>query len=360
MCAQADALAAELAARRERRAASGKFNSTSPARPLSISTGAIFYLRGGGAGLVRHCWPQARGYSIAVRANLLSRPHHKKRVGETPHAIAIPDFAEARRCRADRRFAGHARDHVRRRAIQDDGQSRPADQCAERAAELADDERRLRLDALLQAHPDQPRQRQEPPHGLGAGARRHAGHRPERPRERSQSADRQRLHVHDRRLGQRLQDRRPQARQGRVRLDRRRRRAAGGQRVAHARHRAVGRSGDRQPDRRPRHRGQPRQRRDRLGQAGRQGQRVRHQGAVLHRADHRRRHGAGRQRRRRRRHPRLARGARRQDRQRAVALVRRAQARRSGQRDLEGQEQRLEDRRRRHSGRPAPTIRPPS
>ena len=48
------------------------------------------------------------------------------------------------------------------------------------------------------------------------------------------------------------------------------------------------------------------------------------------------------------RHPRLARRARRQDRQRAVALVRGAEARRSRQRDLEGQEQRLEDRRRRH------------
>ncbi len=54
-----------------------------------------------------------------------------------------------------------------------------------------------------------------------------------------------------------------------------------------------------------------------------------------------------RQRRRRRRHPRLDRGARRQDRRRAVAMVRHPEARRPGQRDLEGQEQRLEDRRRR-------------
>ena len=118
--------------------------------------------------------------------------------------------------------------------------------------------------------------------------------------------------------------------------------------LAHARHRAVGRPGHRQSAGRPRHRDQPRLRRDRVGQAGRQGQRVRHQGALLHRADHSGRQGAGRQRRRRRRHARLAGGARRQDRQRAVALVRGAEAGRAGQRDLEGQEQRLEDRRRRH------------
>ena len=48
------------------------------------------------------------------------------------------------------------------------------------------------------------------------------------------------------------------------------------------------------------------------------------------------------------RHPRLDRRARCQHRQRAVALVRGAEARRSGQRNLEGQDQRLEDRRRRH------------
>jgi len=38
-------------------------------------------------------------------------------------------------------------------------------------------------------------------------------------------ADRQRLHVHHRRLGHRVQDRRPQPEQGRVRLDQRFRRA---------------------------------------------------------------------------------------------------------------------------------------
>ncbi len=57
----------------------------------------------------------------------------------------------------------------------------------ERAAELAADERRLRLDPLLEALADQPRQREEPADGLGAGARRHAGRRAERSRERGQS-----------------------------------------------------------------------------------------------------------------------------------------------------------------------------
>ncbi len=88
-------------------------------------------------------------------------------------------------------------------------------------------------------------------------------------------------------------------------------------------------------------------------------QRIRQQGEVLHRAAGGGRQGPRRQRRRRRPHPRLARGARRQDRQRAVALVRGAQAGRSGQRDLEGQEQRLEDRRRRHLADRLLRSRPP-
>ena len=57
------------------------------------------------------------------------------------------------------------------------------------------------VNPVLEALPDQPRQRQEPPDGLGPGARRHAGCRTERPGKRGQPADRQRLHVHDRRLG---------------------------------------------------------------------------------------------------------------------------------------------------------------
>ena len=132
---------------------------------------------------------------------------------------------------------------------------------------------------LFQALPDQSRQRQEPAHGVGAGAARHAGHRPERSGERSQSADRQRLHVYQRRLGHGLQDRRALGRPRRVRVDRRSRRQARGQHPAHPRHRAVGRPRHQQSPRRPRHRDQPRQRRDRMGQAGRQAERVRHQGA---------------------------------------------------------------------------------
>ena len=88
----------------------------------------------------------------------------------------------------------------------------------------------------------------------------------------------------------------------------------------------------------------------------RQAQRVRHQGADELGAGDGRRQGHRRQRRRRRRHPRLARRPRCQDRQRAVALVRDSEAGRSRQRDLEGQEQRLEDRRRRHVADRAPTI----
>ena len=169
------------------------------------------------------------------------------------------------------------------RPVHHDGQPGPAAQRAERAAELADDERRLRVHAVLEAHADQPRQRQEPADGLGAGARRHAGRRTERPGERGESAHRQRLHVHDRRLGHDLQDRRPRSQQGRVRLGDRSRREAPGQRAAHARHRALGRPRDRQPSRRPRDRGQPRHRRNRVGQDGRRDQRVRQPGTILRR-----------------------------------------------------------------------------
>ena len=77
-------------------------------------------------------------------------------------------------------------------------------------------------------------------------------------------------------------------------------------------------------------------------------QRVRQPRKVLHGADYRRRQSDYRERRGRRQDARLDRGARRAHRQRAVALVCRAQARRSRQRDVEGQEQRVEDRRRRH------------
>ena len=71
------------------------------------------------------------------------------------------------------------------------------------------------------------------------------------------------------------------------------------------------------------------------------------QGTILCRADRRRRQGDRRQRRGRREDARLDRRARRAIRQGALALVRRAEAGRPGQRNLEGHEQRLEDRRRR-------------
>ena len=120
------------------------------------------------------------------------------------------------------------------------------------------------------------------------------------------------------------------------------------QRVAVARHRAVGRPRHREPARRTRHRGEPRERRNRVGQESRGHQRVRQPREILHRAHHRRRQGHRRERRGRRKNSRLDCGARRAHRQRTVALVCRAEAWRSGQRDLEGQKQRLEDRRRRH------------
>ena len=138
-----------------------------------------------------------------------------------------------------------------------------------------------------------------------------------------------------------------ESQQGPVRVGHRPRREAPGQRAAHARHRAVGRPRDRQPSRRPRDRGQPRQRRNRVGQDGGRDQRIRRQGTVLYRADHRRRQGDRRQRRRRREDARLDRRARCANRQRALALVRGAEAGRSGQRNVEGHEQRLENRRRR-------------
>ena len=183
---------------------------------------------------------------------------------------------------------------------------------------------------------------------MGDGARRHAGRRAERPRERDQSAHRQRIHVHERRLGHGLQDRRARPEPRQVRVGRRPRRPARGQHVAHARHRALGRQGARQPARRTRHRHQPRHRRDRLGQEDHREERVRQPGALPHRAARGRRQGAGPERRRRRRHARLGGGARRQHRQRAVALVHGAEAGRPRQRDVEGRSQRLEDRRRRH------------
>ena len=112
------------------------------------------------------------------------------------------------------------------------------------------------------------------------------------------------------------------------------------------RRRAVGQSGDLgRRLRRPRHRHQQGHRQGRLGQEprrpGRPGAHRRAAGGQGQ--DH------GRRRRRRPRRARLDRRARRQDRQARVE-IRGAGAGRARQRDLEGQEQRLADRRRRHLG----------
>src|SRR5258705_151060 len=82
--------------------------------------------------------------------------------------------------------------------------------------EVAPHERRLWVDALLQARAAQPRERQRPPDGLGPRARRDAGPWAERPRERGEPAHRQRVHVHDGRMGERLQDRCDASRSGKV------------------------------------------------------------------------------------------------------------------------------------------------
>ncbi len=205
------------------------------------------------------------------------------------------------------------------------------------------------VDALFEADADQSRQRQEPAHGLGAGARRHAGRRAERSRERGQSAHRQRVHVHDRRLGHGLQDRRARSEP---------RASSCGWPIpacstrATRRARAASRSGKTwssptcptaasSPSTATTARSSGTRRSPTTNEFG--GQERFFTAPIV--AD-------GKvivaERRRRRRHARLDCGARRQDRQRAVALVRGAEAGRSGQRNVEGRSQRLEDRRRRH------------
>ena len=129
---------------------------------------------------------------------------------------------------------------------------------------------------------------------------------------------------------------------------------------AHARHRAVGRPCHRQSAGRARHRAQPRQRRNRLGQESGGGQRVRHQREVLHRPACRRGQGHRGEWRGRRRNARLARRARRQDRQRALALVRRAEARRCRAAKPGRTTTTLGRPAAAGFGRPAPTIRRPS
>jgi hypothetical protein len=173
-----------------------------------------------------HCStaPAHISFALALFRHRESARQSKKRALGRPHHATYRQPSAHRHDRVRHRFGLHARGIGFCRRIQDDRQPRSAAQRAKRAAELADDERRLCLVALFQADPDQPREREEFAHGLGARARRHAGHRPEWPGKRGQSAHRQRFHVHHRRLGHGIQDRRAQPEQRRVRLDQRFRR----------------------------------------------------------------------------------------------------------------------------------------
>ena len=331
-----------------------------PARDAAIGAAPMRHPCGPGiARAKRPVYPRCQALFWHMRTPARSNKRLSRSVpGEVNHAT----HPQAFRHRGSRRRLGRRDRSIRvRRRIQDDGQPGPADQRAERAAELADDERRLRLDALFQADADQPRQRQEPADGLGAGARRHAGRRAERSRERSQSAHRQRLHVHHRRLGHGLQDRRPQSRT---------RASSSGSPTpacstrATRRARAASRCGKTSssptcptaassPSTATTARSSGTRRSPTKNEFGSQEQfltaPIVAEGKVI-----------VAERRRRRRHARLGRGARRQDRQRAVALVCRAEAGRPGQRDLEGRAQRLEDRRRRHLADRLLRSRPPS
>ena len=161
-----------------------------------------------------------------------------------------------------------------------------------------------------------------------------------------------------RRLGHGLQDRRAQSRLAEVRVGVRSRACKHEGNAPRTRGIALWEDKvRRQPAGRPRHRDQPRQRRDRLGQEDRRQERVRRPGEIPDGAARRRRQGHHPERRGRRRHARLGRGARRQDRQRAVALVYRAEARRSRQRDRGKTITTPGRRAAAASGRPAPTIR---
>ena len=93
-----------------------------------------------------------------------------------------------------------------------------------------------------------------------------------------------------------------------------------------------------------------------LGPGCRAADGARRTGSVPRGAARSRRDGHHPERHRRRRHARLGRRARRGDRRGKVALVRRAGAGPTRQRDLEGRPQRVEDGRRRGSGRPVRTT----
>ena len=182
--------------------------------------------------------------------------HRKRYRRRSNHATST---AESRLRRNGRRIDHRADGIAARSAVQDDRQQGAAAQRRERAAELAHDERRLRLDRAI---PSSPRSTATTSRTCGSSGRwRSAACRTSArtgPETEVNPLDRQRLHVYQRRLGHDLQDRRAQPEQGRVRLGQRFGRAARGQPAAHARHRAVGGPGDREPARRPRDRAQPR------------------------------------------------------------------------------------------------------
>ena len=221
-------------------------------------------------------------------------------------------------------------------ARRDSGSAR---QCRQGAAQLVDEPPHLRRAALLAARQDQQGHRQEPQARLRSGDRRHRGQR----KSAIDATGRGRLPLHRRSVGGGLQDRRAFGRHGPHRL-------ADGPRTGEAAavepgRRAVGESG-----RLHRQLSSPR---DRHRQGHRQGRLGDEPARSARRADHRRaargqgqdHRGRGRRRPRR---ARLDRGARRRLRQTDLAQIRHTGAGRARQRDLEGQEQRLADRRRRH------------
>ena len=253
---------------------------------------------------------------------------NEKTIEEEDHEPQHPQ-ASARRRRRARDMPG-----LRRR--RDPG---PARQRRQGAAKLVDEPPHLRCATLLAARQGQQGQRQEPEARLCARDRGNGSQR----KSAIDTAGRGRFSLHRRSMGRGLQDRRALGRHGPHRL-------AHGSRTGEAaavepRRRVIGESGHlhRQLSR-------PRDR-DRQGQ--RQGGLGNQPPRPAGRADHRRAaRGKGQDHRgrgwRRSRRARLDRGARRRQRQDHLAQIRHTGAGRAWQRDLEGQEQRLADRRRRH------------
>ena len=206
-----------------------------------------------------------------------------------------------------------------------------------RAAQLAHEPPRLRLPAILGARQDQQVQRERSQARLRGRARRRLAERISR----SDTVGRRRVHVHHRRLGRGLQDRRALGHPRPHPVEDRSRPAEAG---PQPRRRAVEQSRDLgHRARRPRHRHRQGDRQDRVGQEpARPGRDGNLRGAAGAQGYHHRRRL-----RRRQRRTLLGGVARRQDRRAEMEDLCRASARRARQRDLEGQGQRLADRRRR-------------